>query len=82
MSNTLFPDTQLKIVDINKRNTDVSQRSYLVIEATICSYKSCSMFQVEPDYTEETVSLSSYPLSGALTCAKLCTAFEQAWDIV
>ncbi|KAK2177015.1 hypothetical protein NP493_623g01025 [Ridgeia piscesae] len=37
---------------------------------------------VEPDYTEETVSLSSYPLSGALTCAKLCTAFEQAWDIV
>jgi len=44
--------------------------------------RSCSLFQVEPDYTEETVSLSSYPLSGALTCAKLCTAFEQAWDIV
>lgn len=34
------------------------------------------------DYIEETVSISNYPLSAALTCAKLCTAFEEAWEVV
>jgi rRNA small subunit pseudouridine methyltransferase Nep1 len=37
---------------------------------------------VEVDYTEETISISNFPLSGALTCAKLCTAFEEVWEIV
>ncbi|KAJ1122365.1 hypothetical protein NDU88_000855 [Pleurodeles waltl] len=33
-------------------------------------------------YTEKTVSISNYPLSAALTCAKLCTAFEEVWKVV
>lgn len=33
------------------------------------------------DYTEEEVSFSGYPLSAALTCSKLCSAFEEAWGI-
>ncbi|VEN58726.1 unnamed protein product [Callosobruchus maculatus] len=33
------------------------------------------------DYTEEKVSISNYPLSAALTCTKLCSAFEEAWNI-
>ncbi|XP_023326523.1 ribosomal RNA small subunit methyltransferase NEP1 isoform X1 [Eurytemora carolleeae] len=33
------------------------------------------------DYTEENISISNYPLSAALTCSKLCDAFEQAWGI-
>ncbi|KAJ8917152.1 hypothetical protein NQ315_012644 [Exocentrus adspersus] len=36
---------------------------------------------VDVDYTEETVSISNYPLSAALTCTKLCSAFEEAWNI-
>ena len=36
---------------------------------------------IETDYTEENVSISNYPLSAALTCSKLCDAFEQAWGI-
>uniref|UniRef100_UPI00358E67A0 ribosomal RNA small subunit methyltransferase NEP1-like n=1 Tax=Myxine glutinosa TaxID=7769 RepID=UPI00358E67A0 len=36
---------------------------------------------VNVDYTEQTVSLSSYPLSAALTCAKLCSAFEEVWGV-
>ncbi|XP_017891814.1 ribosomal RNA small subunit methyltransferase NEP1, partial [Ceratina calcarata] len=35
--------------------------------------------QVKPDYTEDTISISNYPLSGALTCSKLCTVFEEVW---
>lgn len=35
----------------------------------------------EPDYVDETVSISKYPLSAALVCAKITTAFEEAWNI-
>ncbi|XP_076228137.1 ribosomal RNA small subunit methyltransferase NEP1 [Nomia melanderi] len=38
--------------------------------------------QVKPDYIEDTISISNYPLSGALTCSKLCTAFEEVWGVV
>ncbi|KAM4819697.1 ribosomal RNA small subunit methyltransferase NEP1 isoform 2-T2 [Thomomys bottae] len=38
--------------------------------------------KVDVDYTEKMVSLSNYPLSAALTCAKLTTAFEEVWGVV
>ncbi|XP_060578926.1 ribosomal RNA small subunit methyltransferase NEP1-like [Ruditapes philippinarum] len=37
---------------------------------------------IDTDYTEEEYSISNYPLSAALTCAKLCNAFEEKWDIM
>ncbi|XP_060092846.1 ribosomal RNA small subunit methyltransferase NEP1 [Heteronotia binoei] len=37
---------------------------------------------VNVDYTEKTVSISNYPLSAALTCAKITTAFEEMWGVV
>ena len=33
-------------------------------------------------YTEEDVAISGYPLSAALACAKVCSAFEEAWDVL
>ncbi|KAI6195730.1 Ribosomal RNA small subunit methyltransferase nep-1 [Aphelenchoides besseyi] len=33
------------------------------------------------DYTEMDVKVSNYPLSAALTCAKLTTAFEEIWEV-
>uniref|UniRef100_A0A8C6UJP9 18S rRNA (pseudouridine(1248)-N1)-methyltransferase n=1 Tax=Neogobius melanostomus TaxID=47308 RepID=A0A8C6UJP9_9GOBI len=36
---------------------------------------------VNVDYTEKTVSISNYPLSAALTCAKMCSAFEEVWGV-
>ncbi|EFA07025.1 ribosomal RNA small subunit methyltransferase NEP1 [Tribolium castaneum] len=36
---------------------------------------------VNVDYTEETLSISNYPLSAALTCTKLCSAFEEQWGV-
>lgn len=36
---------------------------------------------IKTDYTEETYSISNYPLSAALTCTKICDAFEQAWGV-
>ncbi|XP_020659822.2 ribosomal RNA small subunit methyltransferase NEP1 [Pogona vitticeps] len=37
---------------------------------------------VNVDYTETTISISNYPLSAALTCAKITTAFEEMWGVV
>eukprot|EP00794_Sanderia_malayensis_P014420 gene14420-15927_t len=36
---------------------------------------------VDIDYMEEQAAISQYPLSAALTCAKLCSAFEEVWGI-
>jgi len=37
--------------------------------------------QVEADYADEVVSISNFPLSAAITCTKLCSAFEEEWNI-
>ncbi|KAM7421041.1 hypothetical protein PAMA_015295 [Pampus argenteus] len=37
---------------------------------------------VNVDYTEKTASISNYPLSAALTCAKMCSAFEEVWGVL
>lgn len=34
-----------------------------------------------PDYVEQVVSISHYPLSGALACTKIVSAFESAWGV-
>ena len=38
-------------------------------------------FQVNVSYGEEEVAISEYPLSAALTCAKLCSGFEECWGV-
>lgn len=37
---------------------------------------------IEVDYTEDTFSISNYPLSAALTCTKICSAFENEWGVL
>ncbi|XP_016778364.1 ribosomal RNA small subunit methyltransferase NEP1 isoform X2 [Pan paniscus] len=40
------------------------------------------LLKVSVEYTEKMVSISNYPLSAALTCAKLTTAFEEVWGVI
>lgn len=37
--------------------------------------------KVNVDYTEEEISISEYPLSAALACTKICSAFEESWGV-
>jgi rRNA small subunit pseudouridine methyltransferase Nep1 len=37
---------------------------------------------VNVDYAEDLLSISSYPLSAALTCSKVCAAFEEKWNVL
>ena len=34
------------------------------------------------DYSNDSISISQYPLSAGIVCSKICTAFEKAWDII
>jgi len=36
---------------------------------------------VYPEFVNQTVSISGYPLSAALTCAKICSATEEIWSV-
>lgn len=54
---------------------DSSHKSVAVVIGAM-AHDSC-----DPDYVDETVSFSRYPLSAALVCAKLTSAFEEAWDV-
>lgn len=37
---------------------------------------------INPSYTEEDVRIGNFPLSAALTCTKLCSAFEDLWGVL
>ncbi|KAH7731763.1 Protein Y39A1A.14 [Aphelenchoides avenae] len=38
--------------------------------------------KINTDYTEGDIKISNYPLSAALTCAKVTSGFEEAWGII
>jgi len=60
----------------------VDLRTYAEDKPIVFVIGAMSHGSIDVDYTEEDVSISQYHLSAALTCAKLCTAFEEAWKIV
>ena len=37
---------------------------------------------VEINYSNDSISVSSYPLSAGVVCAKLCNSFEKVWEIL
>ncbi|MFH4982651.1 hypothetical protein AB6A40_009360 [Gnathostoma spinigerum] len=37
--------------------------------------------KVSASYAEDEIKISNYPLSAALTCAKITNAFEEIWNI-
>lgn len=55
-------------------NETLSKSVVVVIGAM--AHESC-----DPDYVDETISISKSPLSAALVCAKITSAFEDAWGV-
>ncbi|EUB55178.1 Ribosomal RNA small subunit methyltransferase NEP1 [Echinococcus granulosus] len=40
-----------------------------------------SVVSTAGDFLDEVVSISRFPLSAAQVCSRVCTAFEEAWDV-
>lgn len=60
----------------------VDLRSYAEDKPIVFVIGAMAHGSIKVDYVEEEVAISQYHLSAALTCSKLCTAFEEAWKIV
>ena len=63
---------------------DIGVRNFIITYFIKGKIKSSIILRpgsITTDYTEETISISNYPLSAALTCTKLCDAFEEAWGV-
>ena len=51
-------------------------------EPMVCVIGAMAHGSVDVDYTDESFSISNYPLSAALTCTKLCSGFEEKWGVI
>lgn len=40
-----------------------------------------SVVKTAGEFLDEAVSISRFPLSGAQACSRICTAFEEAWEV-
>jgi rRNA pseudouridine-1189 N-methylase Emg1 (Nep1/Mra1 family) len=65
-----------RIVDIDEYCESVKERNPVFVVGAI------SKGDVDIDYNEDSISVSSYPLSAAVVCSKLCNSFEKVWDIL
>lgn len=76
---TSFAVTDTRLVNIreyvNEQFNNPDQSIVFVIGAM-------AKGSVNIDYQEDTISISSYPLSAALTCSKVCAAFEEKWGVL
>ncbi|CAF1194545.1 unnamed protein product [Rotaria sordida] len=72
---SVTPSRLVNIHDYARDECEIDQSVVFVIGAM-------AKGSVNIDYNEDTISISSYPLSAALTCAKVCAAFEEKWSVL
>lgn len=72
---SVTPTRLVSIRDYALNECDIDQPVVFVIGAM-------AKGNVNIDYQEDTISISSYPLSAALTCSKVCAAFEEKWSVL
>jgi len=71
-----------KIVTSYAATKSIHPRDYVPVdEPIVFVIGAMAHGSVDIDYGEETVAISQYPLSAALTCTKICSAFEEVWGI-
>jgi len=77
-----FPVGCKKMVTSYKAKKCVNARQLVPVdEPIVIVVGAMAHGKVDVSYGEEDVGISEYPLSAALTCAKLCSAFEEVWGI-
>ncbi|CAF1501354.1 unnamed protein product [Rotaria magnacalcarata] len=75
---TSFGATSTRLVNIQ----DYARDECEVDQSVVFVVGAMAKGSVNIDYNEDSISISSYPLSAALTCAKVCAAFENKWNVL
>jgi rRNA small subunit pseudouridine methyltransferase Nep1 len=65
-----------RLVDMDEYCNSLGNKTPVFIVGAI------SKGDVVIDYAEDSISVSSYPLSAAVVCSKLCNSFEKVWDVL
>jgi rRNA small subunit pseudouridine methyltransferase Nep1 len=65
-----------RLVDIDEYCSSLSNKIPVFVVGAI------SKGDLNIDYNEDSISVSSYPLSAAVVCSKLCNSFEKVWDVL
>jgi len=77
-----FPVGCKKLVTSFKAKKCVNPRELVPTdEPIVIVVGSMAHGKVNAPYGEEEIGISEYPLSAALTCAKVCSAFEEVWGV-
>ncbi|XP_047142271.1 ribosomal RNA small subunit methyltransferase NEP1 [Hydra vulgaris] len=76
-----FPAGCRKIVATFQAKKCVNVRDIPKDESVVIVIGAMAHGKVEVNYGEEEIAISEYPLSAALTCAKICSGFEEVWGI-
>ena len=66
-----------RLVDVDEYNQSLDKGKPVVFVVGAMSQGDLNI-----DYSHDSISVSSYPLSAAVVCSKLCTSFEKVWDVL
>lgn len=67
-----------RIVDLDEYVKDIAKLNKPVVFVV----GAISTGDLNIDYNEDSISVSSYPLSAAVVCSKLCNSFEKIYDLL
>lgn len=67
-----------RIVDLDEYVKDITKLKKPVVFVV----GAISTGDLNIDYNEDSISVSSYPLSAAVVCSKLCNSFEKIYDLL
>ncbi|EFC50041.1 predicted protein [Naegleria gruberi] len=79
-----LPSTALKVAAEYNQETVVRLEEYVPVlyGPMVFVIGAFARGDLKVDYVDEYVSISSYPLSGAMVCMKVCCAFEEHWQVL
>ena len=66
-----------RLVDIDEYTSSLNKGKPVVFVVGCMSQG-----DLDIEYSNDSISISSYPLSAAIVCSKLCTSFEKVWDVL
>lgn len=67
-----------RLVDIDEYSRDIAKLNKPIVFVV----GAMSTGDLNVDYNEDSISVSSYPLSAAVVCSKLCNSFEKIYDVL
>ena len=67
--------------DNKRKKISQSETASINIQPVVFVIGAFSNGSIDIDYASEELSISPYALSASVVCGRICSAYEQAWDV-